>query len=144
MSQQVSTSDNIFVGTLQVGLKGQPPTLEGELPFDVKPDDCMWNLSDGQLLEVSLAKQDRMRWWPHVLKGEPEINIQQVWGLSLHVREQPSHILFCSSPCMRWWPHVLKDELEINILKVKRRMPCRQTCTGVHEFPRSSQRPVKE
>jgi hypothetical protein len=61
-----------------VGLKGQPPILEGELPFDVKPDDSMWNLADGQLLELSLAKQDGMRWWPHVLWGEPEINIQKV------------------------------------------------------------------
>lgn len=62
----------------QVGLKGEPPILEGELPFDVRPDDSMWNLSDGRLLEVSLAKQDRMRWWPHVLTSEPQINIQKV------------------------------------------------------------------
>jgi hypothetical protein len=62
----------------QVGLKGQPPILEGELPFDVKPDDSMWNLADGRLLELSLAKQDAMRWWPHVLQGEPQINIQKV------------------------------------------------------------------
>lgn len=62
----------------QVGLKGQPPILEGELPFDVKPDDSMWNLADGRMLELSLAKQDGMRWWPHVLRGEPEINIQKV------------------------------------------------------------------
>ena len=61
-----------------MGLKGQPPILEGELPFDVKPDDSMWNLADGRLLELSLAKQDGMRWWPHVLRGEPEINIQKV------------------------------------------------------------------
>lgn len=62
----------------QVGLKGQPVILEGELPFEVRPDDSVWNLSDGRLLEVSLAKQDRMRWWPHVLKGQPEINVQKV------------------------------------------------------------------
>ena len=38
----------------------------------------MWNLADGRLLELSLAKQDAMRWWPHVLQGEPQINIQKV------------------------------------------------------------------
>ncbi len=61
-----------------MGLKGQPPILEGDLPHDVKPDDCMWNLSDGRLLEVNLVKQDGMRWWSHVLASEPQINTQKV------------------------------------------------------------------
>ena len=85
----------------QVGLKGQPPILEGELPHDVKPDDCMWNLSDGKLLEVSLAKGDTMRWWAHVLKSEPEINTQKVRALNKAVREEASSSLsrlaYCSS-----------------------------------------------
>lgn len=62
----------------QVGLKGQPPILEGALPFPVQTDECLWNLADGRLLEISLAKADRMRWWPAVLQGEPEINLQKV------------------------------------------------------------------
>lgn len=65
----------------QVGLKGQPPILEGALPFLVQTDECLWNLADGRLLEISLAKSDRMRWWPAVLQGEPEINLQKVWPL---------------------------------------------------------------
>lgn len=64
-----------------MGLKGQPPILEGALPHDVKPDECMWNLSDGRLLEVNLAKQDAMRWWAHVLASEPQIDTQKV-GIS--------------------------------------------------------------
>ena len=45
---------------LQVGLKGQPPVLDGELPFSVKTDDSVWNLSDskdGRVLEVSLLSR---------------------------------------------------------------------------------------
>lgn len=45
------------VGTLwQVGMKGEQPVLDGELPFSVKTDDSVWNLSDtkdGRVLEVS-------------------------------------------------------------------------------------------
>ena len=66
---------------LQVGLKGQEPVLDGELPFPIKADDSVWNLSDskdGRLLEISLAKADAMRWWPTVVKGQPEINLQKL------------------------------------------------------------------
>jgi len=38
-----------------VGLKGQEPVLDGELPYSVKTDDSVWNLSDskdGRVLEV--------------------------------------------------------------------------------------------
>ena len=65
----------------QVGLKGQEPVLDGELPFPIKADDSVWNLSDskdGRSLEISLAKADAMRWWPAVVKGQPEINLQKV------------------------------------------------------------------
>ena len=44
----------------------------------MQTDECLWNLADGRLLEISLAKADRMRWWPAVLQGEPEINLQKV------------------------------------------------------------------
>ena len=33
---------------------------------------------DGRLLEVTLAKADAMAWWRCVVKGEPEIDVQQV------------------------------------------------------------------
>lgn len=41
---------------LQVGVKGQPPVLDGELHDQVKPDDCFWNISDGKLIEITLQK----------------------------------------------------------------------------------------
>lgn len=62
----------------KVGLKGEEPILAGDLAANVQPDDCMWNLADSKMLEITLAKSDAMRWWPHVLKGEPELNLQKV------------------------------------------------------------------
>lgn len=64
--------------SLSVGLKGQPPILAGELYAAVKPDDCCWNVVDGRVLEVTLAKASGMEWWRAVVRGEPEIDVQRV------------------------------------------------------------------
>lgn len=63
---------------LKLGLKGQPPILEGELFSAIQPDDSMWNVLDGKLLEVTLQKVDSMSWWRSIIKGEPEIDVQKV------------------------------------------------------------------
>lgn len=65
-------------GTLHAGIKGQPPVLDGELFAPVHADDSLWSVVDGKLLEISLQKVDGMQWWRAVVKGEPEINTQQV------------------------------------------------------------------
>ncbi|GIL61051.1 hypothetical protein Vafri_15464 [Volvox africanus] len=61
----------------KMGLKGQPPILEGEFSEPVKADDCMWNVVDN-VVEVTLAKAEGMHWWSAVLKGEPAIDTQKV------------------------------------------------------------------
>ena len=47
---------SITLNTLQAGVKGQPPVLNGELHDQVKPEDCFWNISDGKLIEITLQK----------------------------------------------------------------------------------------
>jgi len=38
----------IMANKLKVGLKGQPPIIDGELHKKIKPDDCLWTLeTDG-------------------------------------------------------------------------------------------------
>lgn len=63
---------------LKVGLKGQPPIIDGELYKPVKVDDCFWSIEDGKSLSILLTKQNQMEWWKSVIKGDPEVDTQKV------------------------------------------------------------------
>ncbi|XP_043699251.1 protein BOBBER 1-like isoform X2 [Telopea speciosissima] len=63
---------------LKVGLKGQPPIIEGDLYQSVKVDDCFWSIEDSKSISVLLTKQKQMDWWKCLVKGEPEIDTQKV------------------------------------------------------------------
>lgn len=63
---------------LKVGLKGQPPVIEGELFQTVKPDDCYWSLEDQSEVSILLTKHNQMEWWKSLVKGDPEIDTQKV------------------------------------------------------------------
>ncbi|PIN20507.1 Nuclear distribution protein NUDC [Handroanthus impetiginosus] len=63
---------------LKVGLKGQPPVIDGELFQPVKVDDCFWSLEDQKSVSILLTKQNQMEWWKYLVKGEPEIDTQKV------------------------------------------------------------------
>ena len=63
---------------LTVGLKGQPPLMDGELHKAVIVEDCMWTLEDSKEISISLQKEDKMNWWKCVMVGDPEINTQKV------------------------------------------------------------------
>ncbi|KAK4431338.1 protein BOBBER 1 [Sesamum alatum] len=63
---------------LKVGLKGQPPVIDGELYQPIKVDDCFWSLEDQKSISILLTKQNQMEWWKYLVKGEPEIDTQKV------------------------------------------------------------------
>ncbi|PON72080.1 Alpha-crystallin, subunit A [Parasponia andersonii] len=63
---------------LKVGLKGQPPIIDGELFKSVKPDDCYWSIEDQSAVSILLTKHDQMEWWKSLVKGDPEIDTQKV------------------------------------------------------------------
>ncbi|PIN02629.1 Nuclear distribution protein NUDC [Handroanthus impetiginosus] len=63
---------------LKVGLKGQPPVLDAELFNTVKADDCFWILVDRKYISILLTKQNQMKWWRYLVKGEPEINTEKL------------------------------------------------------------------
>ncbi|KAL1309680.1 hypothetical protein HN51_052381 [Arachis hypogaea] len=63
---------------IKVGLKGQPPIIEGELYKPVKPDDCYWSIEDQSAISILLTKHDQMEWWKCLVKGDPEIDTQKV------------------------------------------------------------------
>ena len=63
---------------LKVGLKGQPPIIDGELFQTVRPDDCYWSIEDSCALSILLTKHNQMEWWKSLVKGDPEIDSQKV------------------------------------------------------------------
>ncbi|XP_011006349.1 PREDICTED: protein BOBBER 1-like isoform X2 [Populus euphratica] len=63
---------------LKVGLKGQPPIVEGELFKPIKVDDCYWSIEDQNTISILLTKHDQMDWWKSLVKGDPEIDTQKV------------------------------------------------------------------
>ena len=70
-------SADMLLGALQVGLKGQPPVLEGKFSKPVQPDECLWSLDNGSI-EMTLQKADRMTWWSSIVEGEPAIDTSKV------------------------------------------------------------------
>lgn len=53
---------------LRVAVKGEAAAIiDGELAEPVKPEDCLWNLSDGTV-ELTLTKAEGMHWWKAVIK----------------------------------------------------------------------------
>lgn len=71
-------------GHITIGVKGQPPILDGDLHKKVIVDDCFWTLEDapgadgGKEVVVALQKEDKQSWWKCVVVGDPEINTQKV------------------------------------------------------------------
>ncbi|KEH39736.1 putative HSP20-like chaperone [Medicago truncatula] len=63
---------------LKVGLKGQPPIIDGELYKFIKADECYWSIEDQSTVSILLTKHDQMDWWKCLVKGDPLINTQKV------------------------------------------------------------------
>ncbi|CAN6709362.1 unnamed protein product [Malus baccata var. baccata] len=63
---------------LKVGLKGQPPIIDGELLQSIKPDDCYWSIEDQRAVSILLTKHNQMEWWKCLVKGDPEIDTHKV------------------------------------------------------------------
>lgn len=63
---------------LKVGMKGQPPIIDGDLHKRVIVDDCFWTLEDGREVSISLQKDNKMEWWKCVVIGDQEIDTTKV------------------------------------------------------------------
>lgn len=63
---------------LKVGIKGQPPIIDGELHKRVIVDDSFWTLEDEREISINLQKDNKMEWWKCVVVGDPEINTSKV------------------------------------------------------------------
>jgi len=64
---------------LQVGIKGQPLTIDGDLGGKVKKDECTWYLVDGSTVELTFQKVGK-DWWKSAIVGEAEIDLDLIEG----------------------------------------------------------------
>ncbi|KAL8277360.1 hypothetical protein RQP46_010200 [Phenoliferia psychrophenolica] len=63
---------------LKVGLKGQPPIIEGELAKEVKVDDSTWTLEDSREISLHLEKVNQQTWWANVVTSAPPIDTTKI------------------------------------------------------------------
>eukprot|EP01023_Acetabularia_acetabulum_P048451 TRINITY_DN5122_c0_g3_i1.p1 TRINITY_DN5122_c0_g3~~TRINITY_DN5122_c0_g3_i1.p1 ORF type:complete len:321 (-),score=78.87 TRINITY_DN5122_c0_g3_i1:576-1538(-) len=69
---------DIKKNSLKVGVKGKDAVVDGELFKSIIPEECLWNLVDKKIVELTLVKVEGMNWWGTVIKGDPIINTQKV------------------------------------------------------------------
>ncbi|XP_059317254.1 protein BOBBER 1-like [Lycium ferocissimum] len=63
--------------SIKVGLKNQPPIVEGELLEPVKADECFWSLEDQKQVTILMTKRNQSDWWKSLFKNGPEIDTQK-------------------------------------------------------------------
>jgi len=62
---------------ISVGLRNQPPVLEGEFPAGIKEEESFWTLNTGTI-SINIEKVDQMAWWDHLIITDPKINTKKV------------------------------------------------------------------
>ncbi|KAI9846122.1 MAG: hypothetical protein M1838_001404 [Thelocarpon superellum] len=69
--------------SIKVGVKNQPPIIEGTFPHPIHADESTWTLEtsaspDSKDIAVHLDKMNKMEWWPHVVTGAPKIDTSKI------------------------------------------------------------------
>lgn len=62
---------------LKVGLKNQPPVIDGELNGEIKTDDSLWTI-DKNTIVITFEKISQMSWWDRLMKTDLPISTRKI------------------------------------------------------------------
>lgn len=62
---------------LKVGLKNQPPVIDGELHAEIKTDDSLWTI-DKNTIVITFEKINQMSWWDKLISTDPSISTRKI------------------------------------------------------------------
>jgi len=68
---------NITKKALKVGLKNQPPVIDGELNAEIKTDDSLWTI-DKNVIVLTFEKINQMSWWDKLVVTDPPISTRKI------------------------------------------------------------------
>lgn len=109
-----SVACNVSNGKVAIGLRGQPPIVEGEL-WDALSNH-VWSLEGGTTLSLELEKA-RSCYWPCALKGGPEVDVKALKARDKAAAEPP----YKPHPDADQMPRRVTDRE--TLLKLKAEMP---------------------
>lgn len=62
---------------LKVGLKGQPPVIDGQLHSEIKTDDSVWTI-DKNVVVITFEKINQMSWWDRLIDTDLPISTRKI------------------------------------------------------------------
>lgn len=71
---------NVKIGrnTLVCGVKGQPSIIDGKLCAEVKMEESMWVLQDGNTIVITFEKINKMQWWDRLVITDTPIATRKI------------------------------------------------------------------
>lgn len=62
---------------LKVGLKNQPPVIDGKLNAEIKTDDSLWTI-DKNVVVITFEKINQMSWWDRLVTTDSPISTRKI------------------------------------------------------------------
>lgn len=62
---------------LKLGLKNQPPIIDGILNAEIKTEDSLWTI-DKNTVVITLEKINQMSWWDKLITSDPAMSTKKI------------------------------------------------------------------